>query len=31
MLVGQLCHADNVLGVELDIVVDLDPYIFATV
>jgi hypothetical protein len=28
---GELCHADNVFRVELDIVVDLDPYILATV
>ena len=28
---GELCHADNVRGVELDIVVDLDPNILATV
>jgi hypothetical protein len=29
VLMGELCHADNVFRVELDIVVDLDPYIFA--
>jgi len=31
MLMGEICHADNVRGVELDIVVDLDPYVLATV
>jgi hypothetical protein len=28
---GELCHADNVFRVELDIVVYLDPYVLATV
>ena len=31
MLMGELCHPDNVRGVELDIVVDLDPDILARV
>jgi hypothetical protein len=28
---GELCQTDDVRGVELNIVVDLDPYVFAAI
>jgi hypothetical protein len=31
MLMGELCHPDDILCVELDIVVDLDPDVLAGV